>query len=156
MSLESVKHHLSKFGLDDKIIYLEESIATVDEAAKQLGIAPCEVAKSLAFLVENKVIVIVVAGNCRIDNKKFKLHFSCKPKMLSAEQTLQMTSHPVGGVCPFGLLEEVDLYLDESLKQFEYVYPAAGDKQVAIKMSQDQLTSVCQPFTWTDVCKVPE
>lgn len=153
MSLESVKEHLTRFKLDNDIIYLEGSIATVGQAAEQLGIESAQVGKSLAFMVEDYVIVIVVAGDCRIDNKKFKSSFMCKPKMLSAQQTLEMTSHPVGGVCPFGLPSNVKIYLDVSLQQHDMIYPAAGNANAAIKLSCEQLAEVCTPFEWVDVCK---
>lgn len=140
MSHERVKKFFDEHNIPNKIILLEESSATVELAAKALGREPGEIAKSLALkLKDGKIIILVVCGTARIDNRKYKDAFQCKAQMLSFEETLSATGHPVGGVCPFALPEGVEVYLDESLKRYSEVYPAAGTGNSAVKFSIQEL-----------------
>lgn len=140
MGSERVKQYFDEHNIPNEIILLKESSATVELAAKALGREPGEIAKSLALrLKDGKVIILVVCGTARIDNRRYKDTFQCKAQMLSYEETLAATGHPVGGVCPFALPEEIDVYLDESLKRFNEVYPAAGTGNSAVKFSIQEL-----------------
>jgi prolyl-tRNA editing enzyme YbaK/EbsC (Cys-tRNA(Pro) deacylase) len=142
MSWENVKQYFEEHNIPNKIILLNESSATVELAAKALGKEPGEIAKSLALrLKDGSVIVLVVCGTARIDNRRYKDTFLCKAQMLGFEETLDATGHPVGGVCPFALPDGIRVYLDESLKQFEEVYPAAGSGNSAVKFTISELES---------------
>lgn len=151
MGYEEVVKYFKEKNLPNEIILLEESSATVELAAKALGREPGEIAKSLALeLKDGSHIVLVVMGTARIDNRKYKETFHCKAKMLSFEETLEVTGHPVGGVCPFGLPAEVQVYLDESLKQFETVFPAAGTGNSAVEFAPDELQAATEGI-WVSV-----
>lgn len=140
MSYESVKTYFNEHNIPNEIILLKESSATVDLAAKALGREPGEIAKSLAMrLKDGRVIVLVVCGTARIDNRRYKDTFQCKAQMLSLDDTLAETGHPVGGVCPFALPDGVEVYLDESLKRYHEVFPAAGTGNSAVKFSIEEL-----------------
>lgn len=140
MSWERVKQYFDEHNIPNEIILLEESSATVELAAKALGREPGEIAKSLALrLKDGKIIILVVCGTARIDNRKYKDEFQCKAQMLSYDDTLAATGHPVGGVCPFALPEEIEVYLDESLKRYNEVFPAAGTGNSAVKFSIPEL-----------------
>jgi Cys-tRNA(Pro) deacylase len=152
MSVESVKQFFIGKNLDFSLMALDNSGATVELAAKNIGVAPELIAKTLAFNVKEKNILIVTRGDARIDNKKFKQYFNTKAKMLSYEEVLQVTGHPVGGVCPFGLKEPLEVYMDISLKAFEYVYPAAGDIHAAMKISTKSMEELTNA-SWIDVCQ---
>jgi prolyl-tRNA editing enzyme YbaK/EbsC (Cys-tRNA(Pro) deacylase) len=153
MSLESVREFFNKNGYSDlKIIETEMSTATVELAAKAHGVAPALIAKSMAFGLKDRAIMIITKGDARIDNRKFKDYFHEKAKMLNYDEVLEITGHPVGGVCPFGLKNPIDIYLDVSMKEFEYVYPAAGSANSAVKITPDRLQEVTGG-TWVDVCK---
>ena len=153
MSLESVKKFFSENGYTDlQILETELSSATVELAAKAHGVAPALIAKTMAFGLKDREILIVTKGDARIDNRKFKDHFHEKASMLSPEEVVEITGHPVGGVCPFGLKKPMDIYLDVSLKEFEYVYPAAGSTNSAVKITPDRLQEVTGGI-WIDVCK---
>lgn len=153
MSLESVKKYFEDNKLTDlHIIETDESTATVELAAKAHGVAPALIAKTMAFGLKDRQILIVTKGDARIDNRKFKDCFHEKASMLNSEDVLNITGHPVGGVCPFGLKNPIDIYLDISLKEFEYVYPAAGSTNSAVKIAPDRLQEVTGG-TWIDVCK---
>lgn len=147
-----VERFFREKGIQNKILYLNESSATVPLAAKALGEKEERIAKSLAFRLKEGEIVLVTCGTARIDNKKFKAAFSCKAKMLSSEETKEATGHPVGGVCPFALPGEVGVFLDESLKRFDYVYPAAGTANSAVKMTPHELARYTGG-TFVDVCE---
>lgn len=151
MGCLEVQKFLDDKKLPHKIMYLDESSATVDLAAKAIGVEPAMIAKTLAFKLKNKNIVVVACGTARVDNKKYKEAFGCKAKMLSFDETLEITGHPVGGVCPFGLPEDVEIYLDESLKSFEVVYPAAGSGNSAIKITPEEIEEITGA-SWVDVC----
>lgn len=152
MSLESVKQYFKDNNLSLEIIEMGQSTTTVELAANALGVEPALIAKTMAFKLKDRNILILTEGDARIDNRKFKDYFHTKAKMLSADEVLEFTGHPVGGVCPFGLKTQMDTYLDESLKKFEYVYPAAGSRSSAVKITPEELSKVTSG-TWVDVCK---
>lgn len=153
MSVEAVEAFFKEKKVSHHIILLEESSATVSLAAAALGTTESQIAKTLAFNVNDESIVIVACGIAKIDNRKFKDTFHTKAKMMSFEETLEKTGHPVGGVCPFGLPKQVKIYLDVSLKQLEEVYPAAGSPHSAVKMSLHELVEITEG-EWVDVCKL--
>lgn len=153
MSVEKVKEYLKKFNIEDEILTFEGSSKTVSDAALELGCEEARIAKSLSFRLKDKCIVVVVRGDARIDNSKYKQEFGEKAHMLAFEEVEEVTGHPVGGVCPFGLNDGVDVYLDVSLKDFDYVYPACGEINNAIKITVDKLEKVCNPVKWVDICK---
>lgn len=148
--MTKVEEFFQKNNLPFTIQYLGESTATVDLAAAALGEKPERIAKTLSFQVKDEYTVVVFAGTARIDNKKYKHTFGTKAKMLSADQALEYIGHPVGGVCPFALPEGVKVYLDQSLLQFDYVYPAAGTPNSAVKMSPQELQAATGG-SWVDV-----
>ena len=131
---------------------MDESTATVELAAKAHGVEPALIAKSIAMQLKDRNILIVTKGDARIDNRKYKDTFKTKCKMLKADVVLEVTGHPVGGVCPFGLKSELDIFLDTSLKDFEYIYPAAGSTNSSIKITPDELQRIANA-SWVDVCR---
>ncbi|PAE13862.1 EBSC protein [Niallia circulans] len=153
MSLENVQAYLSKWNREKDIRIFTTSSATVLEAAETLGVEPQRIAKTLSFRKDNNAILIVAAGDAKIDNKKFKQAFSEKPRMLSPEEVLEKTGHAVGGVCPFGLTEDLPVYLDESLKRFSTVFPACGSTNSAIELTNEELYIYGNAVEWVDVCK---
>ncbi len=153
MSLERAKEYLEKYNLDDKIMLFDVSSATVKEAAKAINCKEEEIAKTLSFIVDDKPILIVVAGDSRVDNSKYKAEFHTKAKMIPFENVEEMIGHAVGGVCPFGVNENVNIYLDNSLKRFENVYPACGTSNSGIKLNVEQLEQILEYEKWVDVCK---
>lgn len=156
MSYELAKAHLEKYGLADRIQLFEVSSATVELAAQAVGVEGARIAKTLSFKLEDGCILILAAGDARIDNKKYKATFHKKASMPSAEEVLDKIGHPVGGVCPFGIKPGVPVYLDESLKRFDIVYPAAGTGNSAVKLTIDELYTCSEAIGWVDVCKLPE
>lgn len=156
MSIERARAYLSKFGIEDRMQELPVSSATVALAAEALGCAPQRIAKTLSFMVNDGAILIVAAGDVKIDNSKYKKQFGAKAKMLSADQVTELIGHAVGGVCPFGVNEGVKVYLDESLKRFETVFPACGSGNSAIEMTIDELEKYSGMESWVDVCKLME
>lgn len=153
MSFIKAKEHLKKYGLDNKIMEFTESSATVADAAKAIGCKEEEIAKTLSFNVKNTPILIVAAGDARIDNRKFKDEFQKKAKMLSFDEVERLIGHAVGGVCPFGINDGVLVYLDSSLKRFETVYPACGSSNSAVKLTLSELETASEFEKWIDVCK---
>lgn len=153
MSLKSATEYLKKFNLEKEIMEFDVSSATVKEAAIALNCEEKEIAKTLSFLINEKPIVIVVAGDAKIDNSKYKKEFQTKAKMIGFDDVEKLVGHAVGGVCPFGVNEGVLVYLDESLKRFEYVYPACGSSNSAIKLTIDKLEEIVELNKWVDVCK---
>ena len=154
MSIEKVREYLKLYGRDKDIIELEQSSATVELAAKALGVEPARIAKSLTFKTQDGAIMIVTAGDVKIDNKKFKSVFGIKAKMLSPDEVIEATEHAIGGVCPFGTdRQKVKIYLDTSLKRFETVFPACGSGNSAIKLTPDELETLSQSTGWVDVCQ---
>ena len=153
MSLERASEYLRRFNLQDNIIIREESTATVEEAAQALHTEPARIAKTLSFMTE-KPIVIVMAGDVKIDNHKYKSTFGKKAKMLTAEEVTSLIGHDVGGVCPFGINDGVDIYLDESLKRFETVFPAVGNAHSAIELTPEELDRITENNGWVDIGKL--
>lgn len=156
MSLVKTREYLEKFGLENRIMEFSVSSATVEEAAKAINCKDGEIAKSLSFIVDNKPILIVVAGDSKIDNSKYKAEFSTKAKMIPYENVEELIGHVVGGVCPFGVKDGVTIYLDNSLKRFEIIYPACGSTNSAIKLTVDELEKISNYKKWVDVCKYIE
>lgn len=153
MSITKVKEYLKDFGVEDKVIELEQSSATVELAAAAIGCEPERIAKTLSFLTGDKAILIVVAGDARIDNRKYREKFHEKAKMIPPEEVEAIVGHAPGGVCPFGINEAVEVCLDISLKRFSTVYPAAGSGNSAIELSITELEKYSNSKKWVDVCK---
>lgn len=153
MSLVTAKEYLKKYGLEDRIMEFNVSSATVEEAAKAINCKEEEIVKTLSFIVEDKPILIAVAGDSKIDNSKFKAEFHTKAKMIPFENVEELIGHAVGGVCPFGINENVDVYLDNSLKRFKIIYPACGSSSSAVKLTLDELEKTSNYKKWIDVCK---
>lgn len=153
MSIARARAHLERFGYGDKILEFDVSSATVALAAEALHCEGCRIAKTLSFLLNDRCILIVAAGDAKIDNAKYKARFHTKAKMLSHEQVEPMIGHAVGGVCPFGICDGVSVYLDESLKRFETVFPACGSSNSAIELTIPELERLSAYDSWVDVCK---
>lgn len=156
MSLEKAKAHLAEYGRDGDVMEFETSCATVELAAAAVGCEPARIAKTLSFAVGGRVALVVCAGDARIANPKFKQQFGCKAKMLADDDAEEQIGHAVGGVCPFGVKDSCDIYLDESLRQFDTVYPACGSSNSAIALAPDELAQIVPAGVWIDVCKLPE
>ena len=155
MSIEKVKTYFRTFGMEDRILEFPVSSATVELAAQALNCAPQRIAKTLSFMVGEKPILVVAAGDAKIDNPKYKAKFSQKAKMLSHDQAAELVGHAVGGVCPFAVNAGVAVYLDESLKRFATVYPACGSSNSAIELTIPELEKYSGFVSWVDVCKLP-
>ena len=153
MSLERAKKHLEKFNMAERVIEFDSSSATVTEAARAAGCREGEIAKTLSFLVGDAPILIVVAGDVKIDNSKYKAEFHTKAKMIAFEDVERVVGHAVGGVCLFGTEENVEVFLDVSLRRFEMVYPACGSSNSAIKLAISELEETSGFTKWVDVCK---
>lgn len=155
MAIDKVKAYFKDYGIDDRIQEFEVSSATVALAAQALNCEECRIAKTLSFHVNDKIILIVAAGDAKIDNPKYKARFQCKAKMLSFDEAEPLIGHAVGGVCPFAVNEGVEVYLDASLKRFETVFPACGSSNSAIELTLDELEKYSNSLAWIDVCKLP-
>ena len=155
MSIEKVKAYFSEFHMEDRILEFPVSSATVELAAVAVGCEPQRIAKTLSFMVADHPILIVAAGDAKIDNPKYKAQFSQKAKMLSFDQAAELIGHAVGGVCPFAVNEGVTVYLDESLKRFDTVFPACGSSNSAIELTIPELERYSGYECWIDVCKLP-
>ncbi|MEA4973382.1 MAG: YbaK/EbsC family protein [Candidatus Metalachnospira sp.] len=153
MSIDNVKKYLYQFGRDKDILEFPVSSATVSLAAEALNVIPARITKTLALKDGESCIVIAVAGDGKIDNRKFKDEFGFKAKMLTPEETLDLTGHAVGGVCPFALPENIKTYCDISLKRFESVFPACGSSNSAIKLTCDELFEYSKAIKWINICK---
>jgi len=153
MSIERVKEYFGKFHMADRIQEFDVSSATVELAAQALNCEGCRIAKSLSFKVADQPIVVVVAGDVKIDNAKYKHQFGAKAKMLTVEEAVELIGHAVGGVCPFAVNDGVTVYLDESLKRFETVFPACGSSNSAIELSIQELETYSGYTEWVNVCK---
>lgn len=154
MSIEKVRAHFKPLGIEERIREFDVSSATVELAAVAVGVEGARIAKSLSFKVEDKPIIIVVAGDAKVDNSRYKAQFHTKAKMLTHEEARELIGHDVGGVCPFALPEDVKVYLDVSMKRFETVFPAAGSSNSAVEMTCDELERYASNFAaWVDVCK---
>lgn len=154
MSIEKAKACLSALGYADHIIELAASTATVFEAAQALGVQPSMIAKTMSFLQGDKAVFILTEGTAKVDNRKYKDTFRTKAKMIPFEDVERLIGHAPGDVCPFGVPDNVDVYLDESLRQFETVYPAAGNDHSAVKLTLAELEQVTNAKGWVDVCKI--
>ena len=153
MAIEKVRAYLSEFGAEDKIREFSTSSATVELAAAALGVDGALIAKTMSFLVDGAAVLVVTAGDRKIDNPKFKAFFGTKAKMLTPEQAEEMVGHAVGGVCPFALNPGCTVYLDESLRRFSVVYPAAGSSNSAVELTIPELEEYSGYAEWIDVCK---
>ena len=153
MSIEKVKEYFRQYGMEDRVWEKEHSSATVEEAAEALGCEPQRIAKTLSFQAGDRVVLVVTAGDRKIDNKKYREQFGCNAKMLKFEEVEDLVGHAVGGVCPFAVREGVEVYLDESLKRFETVFPAAGSSNSMIELSIEELERYSHSLQWVDVCK---
>ena len=153
MAIERARNYLKAYGMDNDIMEFEVSSATVTLAAQAIGCLEDEIAKTLSFSVDGKAILIVASGNSKVDNSKFKAEFHTKAKMLSFDEVESLIGHAVGGVCPFGVNEGVLIYLDESLKAHETIYPACGSSNSAIKLTPQRLSQIVTFEKWVDVCK---
>ena len=157
MSIEAGRAFFRAHGIEDRVQEFSVSSATVELAALALGVAPERIAKTLSFKrADGGAMLIVTAGDARIDNKKFKAAFSTKAKMLTPEEAVEMIGHAVGGVCPFGIKDGVEVYIDESVKRFETVFPAVGSANSAIELSCEELYRYSNARSWVDICKLPE
>ena len=153
MSVERVKNYLKQWKLQERVKVFDVSSATVELAAQAVGCEPAHIAKTLSFMVEGGPVLIVAAGDAKVDNHKYKEYFHTKAKMLSPEEVAELVGHAVGGVCPFGVKEGAKVYLDESLKRFDIVYPACGSSNSAVKLSIPDLEKCSGYEAWIDVCK---
>lgn len=153
MSIQRVKEYFSQKGIADRIMEFPVSSATVVLAAQAVGCEPCRIAKTLSFAVNGGALLVVAAGDARIDNAKFKAQFGVKATMLKPEQAAELVGHAVGGVCPFAVNDGVPVYLDASLKRFATVYPACGSANSAIEMELAELENLSGSTAWVDVCK---
>ena len=153
MSIERVRAYFRKQGMEDRIEEFQVSSATVELAAKAVGVAPQRIAKTLSFKLGDRAILIVAAGDEKVDNSRYKQAFHQKAKMLTSEEALQFTGYAVGGVCPFALPEDVEVYLDQSLRRFDFVYPAAGSATSAVRLTCEELERLSNAREWVDVCK---
>ena len=156
MSIEKGRAYFRQFGMEDRVREFDVSSATVELAALALGVDGARIAKTLSFKKDDSCILILAAGDARIDNHKFKEKFHMKAKMLAPDEVLSIVGHPVGGVCPLGINDGIDVYLDESLKRFETVFPAVGSANSAIELNLDELYKYSNAIEWIDVCKLPE
>ena len=154
MSLERAAAHLERFGLSDRIKLFDVSSATVELAAQAVGCEPARIAKTLSFMLPDGPVLILAAGDARIDNPKYKAMFHTKAKMLAFEEVEALIGHGVGGVCPFGVNDGIPVWLDESLRRFDIVYPAAGTSNSAVELTLVELELASQSQGWIDVCKI--
>ena len=153
MSIEKVRQYFQPLGREQDILEFETSSATVELAAQAVGCEPARIAKTLSFMADQKAVLIVAAGDAKVDNHKYKEQFHTKAKMLSPDEVTELVGHSVGGVCPFGVKEGVAVYLDESLKRFDVVYPACGSASSAVKLTIPELETASGYLGWIDVCK---
>lgn len=153
MAIERVREYLKQWNAQERILEFAVSSATVDLAAQAVGCEMARIAKTLSFSVGDHAILVVTAGDAKIDNAKYKARFHAKAKMLSSDQVTELIGHAVGGVCPFGVNPGVEVYLDESLRRFETVYPAAGSSNSAIEVTMEELEQYSGSTKWVDVCK---
>ena len=153
MSIEKVRAYFDTLGIADRIQEFPVSSATVELAAQALGVAPARIAKTLSFKLDERTVLVVAAGDAKIDNPKYKATFGGKAKMLTPEEAVERVGHAVGGVCPFAVNDGVEVYLDESLRRFDTVFPAAGSSNSAIELTCEELARYAKSDKWVDVCK---
>lgn len=157
MSVERVREYLNQYGLGGKVREFEVSSATVELAAQAAGVIPAKIAKTLSFKIGEDAVLIVAAGDAKIDNRKYKDEFGAKAKMLNPEEVISYTGHAIGGVCPFDIKSNsVKTYLDESMKRFDSVLPAAGSANSCVELTLEELEKASKAAGWVDVCKLPE
>ena len=157
MSVESVRNYLKQFNLDAKVQEFEESSATVELAAKAAGVIPAMIAKTLSFLVGDHAVLIITCGDTKVDNHKYKAKFGVKAKMLTPDEVIEYTGHAIGGVCPYANPEgKCKVYLDESMKRFEMMLPAAGSSSSCVRLTIEELERSCPGAEWVDLCKLIE
>ena len=153
MAIEKVKEYFRKYGMEDRVQEFNVSSATVELAAEALHCEPCRIAKTLSFMVRKEPVLIVAAGDAKIDNPKYKAQFGTKAKMLTSEEVENLIGHAVGGVCPFAVNDGVNIYLDASLKRFSTVFPACGSSNSAIELTIEEMEKYSGFMAWIDVCK---
>ena len=153
MSIQQVREYFRPLGREGDILEFPTSSATVELAAQAAGVIPARIAKTLSFLTDDGCVLIVCAGDAKVDNSRFKGQFHCKAKMFAHDQVAEVSGHEVGGVCPFGVKEGVRVYLDESLRRFDTVFPAAGSGNSAIQLTCPELEEYSRSLGWIDVCK---
>ena len=156
MSIERVRNYFEEIGMGERVHEFTQTTATVEEAALALGCEPELIAKTMSFIQNDNPVIIVTAGDAKIDNKKYKAHFSQKAKMIPREQVEELIGHAPGGVCPFAIDSSIPVYLDVSLQRFETVYPAAGNSQSAVELSIAELEKTSHSLGWIDVCALKE
>ncbi len=156
MTVERARTYLAQFGLDGNVMEFDQSSATVELAAAAVGCEPERIVKTLSFEVGDRVALIMCAGDARIANPKFKAQFQTKPRMLAADQVEARIGHGIGGVCPFGVEDGCDVYLDESLRRFDVVYPGCGSASSSVRLTLEELERATPGSQWIDVCKLPE
>lgn len=154
MAIEKVRDYFKKYNMENRIMEFDVSSATVELAAAAVGVMPARIAKTLSFKSEEGCLLIVTAGDSKIDNSKFKKEFSMKAKMLPPEEVLTLVGHAIGGVCPFAIDENIPVYLDESMKRFHTVFPACGSSNSAIELTCEELYKYSNAEKWVDVCKI--
>lgn len=153
MSIETVRAYFAQYGIADRVREYEESTATVEQAARAAGVEPGRIAKSLSFKLDERTILVVAAGDVKVDNVKYKTTFGGKAKMLTADEVVERIGHAVGGVCPFGVKEGVEVYLDQSMRRYETVLPAAGSANSCIELTLPELERYARTDRWVDVCR---
>ena len=153
MAIEPVKAYFKTLGMEEKVMELDTSSATVELAANALGVVPGRIAKTLSFKTDENAILVVTAGEAKIDNSKFKQTFGTKAKMLTPDEVIEKVGHAVGGVCPFAINENVPVYLDISMKRFDTIFPACGSSNSAIELTCGELFEYSKAIKWVDVCK---
>lgn len=156
MSFEKAKEYLKSKNFEDRIIAFEGESSTVEQASQIIGCTKGEIAKSLSFMVGEQPIIVVVAGDSKISNSKYKQEFGVKAKMIAFDDVENIIGHAVGGVCPFGVKENIKIYLDETLKKYKIVYPACGDNHSAVKLAPEEFETLVKVEKWVDVCVLPE
>ena len=156
MSIETARAHFRMYGIEDRVLEFDVSSATVELASRALCVHSARISKTLSFRTDKGCMLIICAGDARIDNQKFRDHFYYKAKMLSPEEVNEMVGHPVGGVCPFGIKDGIPVYLDESMLRFDTVFPAAGSSNSAIELTIDELFKYSKAKGWVNVCRIPE
>jgi len=156
MAFDLAYEYLKQNGMADRVMRFSTSSATVELAAEAVGCEGARIAKSLTFMVSDAAVMIVCAGDAKVANPKYKAFFGTKAKMLTREEVSEYIGHDVGGVCPFGIRDGVKVYLDESLKRFDTVYPACGDAASAVKLTPEELETLSRSVGWVDVCALPE
>lgn len=154
MSIERVRDYFKQFGIENRIQEFQVSSATVALAAEALSVEPARIAKSLSFMVDGKAVIVVVAGDAKVDNAKYKAQFHTKAKMLTPDEAETLIGHAVGGICPFGIHDGAEVYLDVSMQRFDTVFPAAGSANSAVEMTCEELFQYSKALEWVEVCKI--